>query len=354
MYDLHKELNEFFGTHVRLGKDAKNELARFRDNSLGRLKTGLDKLGEKRNRTYAYPAETKNQGGYAMDTLNQARNNDYDIDVALIFEKNEIADAAKGARERIRDAFIETGGQFKETPTASKNAVTVWYSTGQHLDFAIYRKNVDEYGNDIIEHASGNDWKKRDPDAVTDWFRERVLTLSPKQENGATVEDKQLRRIVRLIKFFTKSRTNWTLPGGMIVSALAVECYQPSQHRDDRALLKTLEVMQSRLNVYTWVDSPIDGSVLIDNDKRQAEIERLRDRLSELIPKMGVLYTANCTREQARNAWREFFNHEYWNAENDKALKMASSLLSPATAAPSTAFAFPSEARTPTKPRGFA
>ena len=273
----------------------------------------------------------------------------------MIFEKDDLSVTSQTARERIRDAFIETGGQFRDPPKARKNAVTIWYSTGQHLDFAIYRRNVDDYGNNVIEHASGDGWTVRDPVAVTNWLNERVRTLSPSSALGATVEDKQLRRIVRLAKFFTKSRANWTLPGGMVVTALAVECYQRNQHRDDVALFKTLEAMHSRLVGYTWVDSPIDGSNLIDNGKRQDEIERLRDRLGEFLPKLGILYTANCTREQARNAWRGFFNHDYWNADNDRALKVASaSLLAPTTAAPSNAFAFPSEPRVPTKPQGFA
>ena len=57
-----------------------------------------------------------------MDTLNQAVNNDYDIDVGLIFEANDLPDGAKAARERIRDAFIESGGQFKDPPNARSTA----------------------------------------------------------------------------------------------------------------------------------------------------------------------------------------------------------------------------------------
>lgn len=223
MYDLHKEINEFFQVDVRLGKVARDELANFRDNSLGRLNSGLDKLSDKRNTTYAYPSETRNQGGYAMRTLNQAHDNNYDIDVALIFEKEDLPASPKSARERIRDAFIETAGQFKEPPEARKNAVTIWYASGQHLDFAIYRCSSDAYDNEIIEHSSGDEWKPRDLDAMTTWFSNRVDALSPSSIYGATIEENQLRKIVRFTKFFAKSRTNWDLPGGMIMTTLVVE-----------------------------------------------------------------------------------------------------------------------------------
>lgn len=352
MYDLHKEINEFFQEDVRLGKMARNELANFRDNSLGRLNSGLDKLGNKRNTTYAYPSETRNQGGYAMRTLNQARDNDYDIDVALIFEKEDLPASPKSARERIRDAFIETAGQFKESPEARKNAVTIWYASGQHLDFAIYRCSSDAYDNEIIEHSSGDEWKPRDPDAMTTWFSDRVNALSPSSIYGATIEENQLRKIVRFAKFFAKSRTNWDLPGGMIMTTLIVESYRANMYRDDASLLQTFEALYNRLQVYTTVASPIDGSDLTASEKHKKQVENLKNSLGEFLPKLGILYSANCTREQARNAWRQFFNHEYWSADNDAALK--SSLLMPATAAPSTAFTFPAVPRVPTKPQGFA
>lgn len=50
MFNLHDDLNKFYQEHVRLGKVRRNELATFRDNSLTRLESGLDKLGEKRGR----------------------------------------------------------------------------------------------------------------------------------------------------------------------------------------------------------------------------------------------------------------------------------------------------------------
>jgi hypothetical protein len=358
MYDLHKELNRFFEKHVRLGRDRRIELAEFRDNSLIRLQRGLDKLGERNRRTYAYPSETRNQGGYAMHTLNQASGNDYDIDVALIFERDDLPDSPSRARERVRDAFIETGDLFRDPPSARQNAVTVWYATGQHLDFAVYRRYMTAYGVQVIEHAGGDAWTERDPDRVTSWFSDHVDNQSPRRELGATVDSGQLRKIVRLMKFFNRSRSAWRLPGGMITTALVAECYVANAARDDLALFHTLRALSLRLSFNLDVWSPIDSSNLTASQKRRTEMENLRDRLREILPKLDILNDRNCTREQARNAWRQFFNHDSWNAENDQGpssrLLRAASVAPVASVTPAAAFTFPDQPRVPSKPQGFA
>jgi hypothetical protein len=350
VFNLHSELMAFYEAHVRLGKTRSDELATFRDNSLTRLNTGLDKLGEKRTRTYAYPDDYKNQGGYAMKTLNQARANDYDIDVGLLFYAEDLPPSPKGARERIRDAFKETGGQFKEDPQARKNAVTIWYSSGQHLDFAIYRYADDGYGNEVIEHASGDSWIRRDPDSMKKWFDKRVTDRSPKAATGATVKDEQLRRIVRHVKYFSKSRAAWRMPGGMILTTLVDECYVPNACSDDEALARTLCAIHNRLAANGTVYSPIDGSNLTEAEKRKTEMANFASELATLIEALNVLWREDCTRAQARNAWRQLFNHDYWNAANDTTAK---SLLGAASTAPAGGFAFPDHERAPSRPQGF-
>lgn len=351
MFDLDAELNRFYQDHVRLGKARADELARFRDARLTGLRTGLDKLGTKRNRTYAHYQEFRNQGGYAMKTLNQARDNEYDIDVGLIFRKKDLPESPKGARERVRDAFIETSGQFREPPEARKNAVTLWYAGGQHLDFAVYRRWQDTWGRTFVEHASGDEWRTRDPDQMTSWFAQQVEDASPKRSFGALVEDGQLRRIVRLVKFFARSRAAWRMPGGMILTTLVANCYRPNATRDDIALVDTLAALAVRLQFHTTVPSPVDASNLVEAPKRQAEILAFKRELATAVGAMRVLSRWDCTREQARNAWRQFFNHDFWTAANDSAVK---SLLGLPTAAPAGgSLSFPDHKRAPTRPQEF-
>ena len=341
MYNLHDELNTFYAEHVRLGQRLRNELAGFRDASLKRLNSGLDKLG------YARPRDYKNQGGYIMHTLNQADGNNYDIDVALIFDEGALPASALAARQLVRKALVETGDLFNDPPTARTNAVTVWYATGQHLDFAVFRKKVDAWGNVTLEHASGDEWRPRDPEAVTAWFTLEVDTKSPSILHLTTVDGEQLRRIVRFVKFLTRTRTGWSLPGGMIITTLVCLRYIADHHRDDVALYRTLESLQSGLAVAQRLVHPTDGTELTAKPKRFQEVVNFQALLDDLMPKLAILHDPRCTRAQARNAWRQFFNHAYWNADNDK------SLLRPAMAASQVPLSFGTTARVPIKDAGF-
>ena len=74
-----------------------------------------------------------------MHTLNQAEHNDYDIDVAVVFEKGDLPEDPLKARQRVRDALLKRCDNFTKEPEARHNAVTVWYQDGYNIDFAVYR-----------------------------------------------------------------------------------------------------------------------------------------------------------------------------------------------------------------------
>jgi len=267
-----------------------------------------------------------------MHTLNKDPNNDndYDIDVALIFYKDEIPENPLKARQRVRDALCKRCTNFTKEPEARTNAVTVWYAEGYHIDFAIYRTYVDEFGIKHIEHAS-TEWKRRDPIEINNWFAECVSTLSPKANPTfgyyPKVADGQMRRIVRFIKWFCRSRTSWSLPGGMIVSTLIAESgvYKANSERDDIALYETMVALHNRLTVSCKVYNPVDNSQeLTGKTEVLNQVVRLRDNLEIAVDKLKVLFDQSCTREKARFAWDWVFNHEFWAAkESKKAIEFA-------------------------------
>src|SRR5690349_7018177 len=219
-HNVHADLNKFYDDHVRLGTARRKVLAERRDACLARLRDGLKALGAKVGATYKSYQRAVNQGSYAMHTLNQHPEGEYDIDVAVIFANDDLPANAKDARQRIADALVEAGGGFRTEPEARTNAVTVWYADNTHVDLAIYRE-VKGFWGDRLEHAGGDTWAERDPNAITDWFTRQVDERSPGLL--ADVRDQQLRRVVRWIKAFARSRLSWSLPGGMILTALAVE-----------------------------------------------------------------------------------------------------------------------------------
>ena len=312
MFNLHDKMNEFYKDHVRLDRNERKKLAGYRDTNLVRLKSGLDKLGEKHDTTYAYYQDYYNQGSYATFTINQHPDNEYDIDVAIVFKKDDLPSSALKARQRIADAFKQMPGNFSKDPEARANAVTVWYAEGYHIDFAIYRTYERLFGETIIEHA-GPEWTERDPMEVTNWFNNAVNKSSPSKEYGATVEDYQMRRIVQLLKAFAKSRSSWNLPGGLIISVLATLCYQPNYDRDDIALYDTMVAIHERLLLSTHVWSPVNPPELLTNkEEYKKQVERFLDKLGSAITKLETLFEDDCTTDTAMSGWNKVFNHPFW------------------------------------------
>lgn len=316
MYDMHKELNEFYEEHVRL-KEERNKLKEHRDTNLIALKNGLKKL------EYPSDFDKKDQGSYAMNTINKHPKREYDIDVAIIFEKDDLPSEPADARKRIEEAMIESGGNFKTPPEAKTNAVRVSYADGHHIDLAAYRKNKDFLGNPIIEHA-GAKWTIRDPMDITNWFVNAVQVESPQKKFGAKVGDMQLRRIVRWLKMFAKSRPSWdgNMPGGLVISALAVECYVSNSDRDDISLHETMKNIRNRLEWNNEVKSPIDiTQSLTERDKDKTRIKNLKENLDFVLDKLDDLFDLECDHPKALKAWGWVFQHSYWKNKLGEAMK---------------------------------
>jgi hypothetical protein len=316
MFDLSADLQIFYDKHVRLGGDRRAKLAAHRDLNIVRLKNGLDELAAETKRPRPHPYDWQNQGGYAMHTLNQdpRDDNDYDIDVALLFERSALPEDPRAARQRVADALSRKCTNFTQEPTARTNAVTVWYAEGYHIDFAVYRTYTDDFGREKMEHAS-TDWKARDPQEINKWFQGAVNAQSPAAGLLTTVDAGQLRRIVRFLKWFTRSRPSWSLPGGLIVSTLVVECYRPDFGRDDVALYNTIIALRDRLAGYTRVNNPADGTEFTANPEILNQVKRFKAQLNMAADKLATLFDANCDRAKARGAWDWVFVHDFWGGK---------------------------------------
>ena len=196
---------------------------------------------------------------------------------------------------------------------------TVWYADGHHVDLAIYRRAG--FG---LEHASGDTWSASDPEAVPFGSRRRIESISPK-----SAED-QFRRIVRWLKSFAKSRRSWNMPGGMILSALAAETYRPHATRDDVALLDTITALSSRLDLNIHVSNPVGGT-LTGKQKYIDRVVFLREKLKWVLPKLEELRDPNSTHDDAKRAWRWFFNHSFWETPSTRNALLAETAGFPAT-----------------------
>lgn len=307
--DVHSELNAFYEDWVRLGKDGRKRLEAARNVCLDRLVRGMEELGDDRGQAFQSFETYVEQGSFAMGTLNQHPRGESDIDVAVIFRKDDLPTTALAARKRVADALLIAGGNFVRPPEPRTNAVTVWYADGAHVDFAVYRKVERLFGTEL-QHA-GPDWRVLDPTSVTGWFAKKVDELSP--ELFLNVGEHQFRRVVQWVKMFARSRAQWDLPGGMILTALLAETYEPHRKRDDVSLYMTLQAVAKRLDWSLAVTNPIDRShELTGKPTRMAQMKDLQALLSNALGKLAVIGERDCTRKDALRAWGKFFNHRYW------------------------------------------
>lgn len=302
MYDLNNKLMTFYKKHVVLQGKEKIRLFKLRTLNLDRLKDGLKEYNEENKTNYSI-VDTVVQGSVAMSTVVQNESNDYDIDVAIIFDKDNLPAGTIATKNMVANALKKKCTQFKEPPTAKTNCVRIVYEEGYHIDFAIYRRYKDEYGEYKYEHC-GSEWRPRDPRSITKWFN-----------NENKEKNYNLRIVARLLKMFCKSRPKWEMPGGLVQSVLLNECFQ-AETRIDEMFYHTLVAVRDRLTIDKEVNNPTDEEQslkLIQKD--DVRLDRLERRLTTYLGKLDVLFDAGCTSEQAIKAWQEFFSHEYWEKQ---------------------------------------
>ncbi|MCZ2259422.1 nucleotide-binding domain-containing protein [Sporosarcina sp. G11-34] len=313
MRDLHSTMLKFHNDEVKLSESEKSRLTGFKDINIKRLKDGLAEINKEKSKNY-FLADHVVQGSVSMRTVTQNDEYDYDIDVAVIFDKENLPASALDSRKLVEEALAKKCTKFVNPPKAGKNAVRVQYQEGYHIDFAVYRRFKNEHDEYDYEHA-GPMWSKRHPKSIRDWFNTSVATNSPNPDNDwVTVEKNQMRRIVRIFKMFCRSRSNWSLPGGVILSTLVQECYVPHNTRDDQSLYDTLNAIKNRIILSNNVDNPTDSTLsLTSKESHRKKVTKLKDYLEDKLKYLDVLFKTDCTDEQAKKAWGKFFKNTYWS-----------------------------------------
>lgn len=306
MYDLSSKFNTFYTSYVVLSQDEQNNLHNKKDLNIQRLKDGLKEYNIENNTSYTI-AETCVQGSMAMSTVVQKEDGDYDIDVAIVFDKSVLGDkGAQATRNLVANALKRKTKQFNAEPEVKTSCVRIKYEDGYHIDFAVYRRHYDS-GNEcwIYEHA-GSDWSVRELKGLTEWFKS--------QNNDS---DGKLRKVIRLSKMFCKSRKSWkNMPSGLLQTVLCDEKLQQSYERIDELFYYTMQEIVNRLETSTSVEAPVDdGRDLTPRDIDCKRMTNWKNRLKSKLEDLEVLFSDECTKDDAIQAWYGFFNHDYWGGQ---------------------------------------
>lgn len=309
MYDVSAEFNNFYRNKVVLHSADQHALREKKKLNISRLKSGLQEYNKEKGTGYKI-CEDRVQGSMAMHTVVQNDEKDYDIDVAIVFEKENLGEmGARAARNLVANALRRKTGQFAEEPEVKTSCVRIKYQEGYHVDFAVYRRYRESPNGEYQYEHAGAEWTKRGIRAVEDWFRDETA------DKGDA-----LRKMVRLSKMFCRSRDTWVMPSGLLQTVLCDE--QLDEHdRIDEQFYDTMEHIVDRLEESLEVNAPVDnGRPLTARDTDLTRMKNWKNRLSAQLEKLSVLFDDDCTYAQALDAWSAFFQHDYWTSLATSAL----------------------------------
>lgn len=315
MFNCSEDLLAYHDGEITLSLADRQEMSKRRNSNRDRVRRDL--LDDSKPSV----REFKSQGSYAMRTMTQHPEKDYDIDDGVYFEKSDLVGprggemSANEAKWMVRDAVHHT--LFTNPPEVRPNCVRIYYQEGYHVDMPVYRRVVtkDFLDREVVHHElASSDWIRSDARDVTKWFEKENDTQSPDVTNG-----RQLRRIVRQIKMFARSRDSWRsqIFSGFGITKLVTECFRGNASREDVALYDTMNAIRLRLHGSLVVKHPVTPDATITRLMDDPKSRFLRDKLDYGIDVLAVLHQPDCTRRKALHAWDTLFNCDWFEARYD-------------------------------------
>jgi hypothetical protein len=224
-------------------------------------------------------------------------------------------------RSKMRDALKDE--RFRRQPELMTNCVRVYYADEDaerhHVDFPVYREGSVGAGPPIQELASVDRWVESDPTQVNRWFADLVAERNATQDGWGS----QLRRSIRLLKRFCRSRKDWLdlLPNGMKLTMLVAECQPAYDARLDVAFRNLLERLEGRLirskAISNLAHPDLPALTRTSNDPN---VIALLEKVSEALVLLRDLDSAENTIKDAREAWDWIFQSDGFFFACDEAL----------------------------------
>ena len=315
-YDANKHLVAFHDEEIFVSEADLSVARQRRQANRDRLELGLSDDNEPK------PIEFVIQGSYAMGTMVKSEIEISDIDDGVVFEREALKGSRNGdrsandAKEMVRKAIASHGKSFKTQPEVRKKCVRVYYDDGFHVDIPVYRKFFDTGENEVKELAATGEWIASDPKEIIEWFNERVIEKSPDKTNG-----RQMRRVVRYLKYWSKSRSSWNMPSGFVISILVNEAYLSGnawKNRDDLAFLEVMRGIRGRLLLDKRVLSPVSPYEEVTNDRTIGRNDSMCDELEAAIEELSKLELADCDEKMILKALKKLFNTNFWDSKIDE------------------------------------
>lgn len=319
MRNTNDQLRRFHTDCVWMDRAGRRDILGKAKSNRRRLRNGLERDGK------PAPVGSATQGSYAMRTMIQNDEGDFDIDDGVYFTKESLVGpnggeiSAYAARQMVCDALQDN--RFKDRPEVRNNCVRIYYAapSKHHVDVPVYRrirvKNpFTGEATDTYELASSV-WKKSDALSVTKWFKGENKDKCTDYSNDG--DKGQFVRVVRMAKAFARSRPHWKgkIAGGFALSRLVSDHFVERVDRDDIAFRDALRAIHGRLGWMTWVQHPTLDEKILPLDSAKSKF--LRKKLGDKLPLLDVLDDPRCTHDEAMKAWDDFFYSDWFSNQPD-------------------------------------
>jgi hypothetical protein len=239
------------------------------------------------------------QGSYAMGTIVNPLNGEFDIDDGVYLQHLDTGDKSNWpAPETIHLWLVQaTDGHTDQKPIDKRTCVRVCYAGQYHVDLPAYGELNGDY---LLAEKGEKEWHRSDPLALTNWFNGRVK-----------VHGEQLRRIVRYLKAWAdfQSSRRGKMSNGLILTVMAANHFYATT-RDDICFANILRDIADAVTVVFRVYNPVDATEeltlrLTDQQKNifQEIVADAADAAAEAIKIED--------RHEASNIWRKQFGDRF-------------------------------------------
>ncbi|PIV64641.1 MAG: hypothetical protein CO162_00945 [bacterium (Candidatus Ratteibacteria) CG_4_9_14_3_um_filter_41_21] len=244
------------------------------------------------------------QGSYAMSTIINPLDGEYDIDDGIYLQNLDLNKLKWPVPETVHNwIYNAVKGHTNENPIDKRTCVRVIYSGQYHVDLPIYGmfSNVP-----YLAEREEAGWHVSDPRAVTDWFKNEV------KDKG-----EQLRKVVRYLKAWKDNKSKLReLPSGLVLTILAVNNYEKSD-RDDGSFAGTVRNIYNQMLSSSTILNPVDSSEHLSDRITESQMENFKVKLSTLLSNASEALKED-SKEKACRKWKKEFGDRFPKCEDLK------------------------------------
>ena len=302
MADCHDLFEQFYG-EIKLSHSQLDYLKQARNALRKKVREHFDEM------EYIRP-KFCGQGSYAMSTIINPLDEEYDIDDGVYLQNLDEQDMGRWPSPSTVHKWIYEAakGHTDEDPVDKRTCIRVAYSGHYHVDLPIYGEYDEGF---YLAEKGAKGWHPSDPKALTDWF--------VKQVRG---KGEQLRRIVRYFKAWGDYQSRrCTLPSGLILTILSVRNFEAggskTTERDDAVFGKTVKNVYVQISRSFRICNPIDEEEVLSERLTEPQKKNFKRLLSVLREAAGAALRED-SEKAACKIWKAELGDKFPNCDDVK------------------------------------